>query len=175
VPFWQYLDFTLLLDACFTWAYSPRSRQIWQSWPTMLACTRSPNIPCVIHSLNITYNTHVESFDTTFPPHITLPTTQRTLSPPYELWGLSNPGWDSPPWKFMSLTENYCPLRPTSKKPLSLHSWRPLDYKSHIECTSPSRSTIQYICALPINNINNWLRFHSGNETINEARTELGN
>ena len=27
---------------------------------------------------------------------------------------------------------------------------RYLDYKSHIECISPSRSQIQYICALPL-------------------------
>jgi hypothetical protein len=31
------------------------------------------------------------------------------------------------------------------------HGWAwPLDYKSHIECTSPSRSKVLYICALPI-------------------------
>ena len=40
--------------------------------------------------------------------------------------------------------------RPNSKKPLSLHWWMPLIHKSHIECTSPSRSQIQYICSLPL-------------------------
>jgi hypothetical protein len=38
------------------------------------------------------------------------------------------------------------------------HGWAwPLDYKSHIECTSLSKSKIQYICALPISKqANNW-------------------
>ena len=31
-----------------------------------------------------------------------------------------------------------------------LHSWRPLTHNSRIECTSPSRSEIQYICSLPL-------------------------
>ena len=84
----------------------------------------------------------------------------QTLSPPYELWGVSNPGEGShpakilpPPGIFWNPTKNWCLPRPTSNKILPLHSWRPLDYKSHIECTSPSRSQIQYIhiymCALP--------------------------
>ena len=43
--------------------------------------------------------------------------------------------------------QNCSPSRPKSKKTLSLHSWRPLDYKSHIECTSPSRvSNPIYMC-----------------------------
>ena len=44
----------------------------------------------------------------------------------------------------------WCPPRPTSKKLLPLYSWRLLDYKSHIQCTSPSRPKIQYICSLPL-------------------------
>jgi hypothetical protein len=45
------------------------------------------------------------------------------------------------PGLFWTLIKNYCPPRPTSKKTLPLHSC--------IECTSPSRFQIQYICALP--------------------------
>ena len=55
----------------------------------------------------------------------------------------------APTWEILNLTENYCPTHPTLKKTLLLHSSRPLDYKSHIECTSPLRSQIKYICALP--------------------------
>ena len=33
---------------------------------------------------------------------------------------------------------------------LPLHSWRPFVHKSHIECTSTSRSKIQYKCSLPL-------------------------
>jgi hypothetical protein len=55
----------------------------------------------------------------------------------------------APPGIFPNPPENSCPPRPKTKKTLLLHSWRPLDYKPHIECTSPSRSQIQYICALP--------------------------
>ena len=44
------------------------------------------------------------------------------------------------------------PARPRDfgKNWLLLHSWRSLTHKSHIECTSPSRSKIQYICPLPL-------------------------
>ena len=34
------------------------------------------------------------------------------------------------------------------QKMSSLHSWRPLVHKSHIECTSPWRPKIQYTCSL---------------------------
>ena len=47
----------------------------------------------------------------------------QTLRPPYELWGVSDPGGGSPPAKFLpppeiflNPTENCCPPRPTSKK-----------------------------------------------------------
>ena len=46
--------------------------------------------------------------------------------------------------KFQSPTENCRPPRTTLIKTLSLHSWSPLDYKSCIECTSPSTFIIQY-------------------------------
>ena len=36
-----------------------------------------------------------------------------TLSLPYKLWGVLDPGWGSPLGKFQNLTENYCPPRPT--------------------------------------------------------------
>ena len=76
--------------------------------------------------------------------------TRQTLSTPYELWGGGvKSGRGQPSWENFDMSENCCPTRPTSKKKLPLHSWRPLDYKSHIECTSPSRSKIQYTCALP--------------------------
>ena len=42
-----------------------------------------------------------------------------------------------------------CPLN-LEKKSLLVHSWRLLIHKSHIECTSPSRSKIQYTCSLPL-------------------------
>jgi hypothetical protein len=48
------------------------------------------------------------------------------------------------------------PVPPENKKKLLLHSWRSLDYKSHIECTSPSRSQIQYI----------YVHFHLVNESL---------
>ena len=38
--------------------------------------------------------------------------------------------------------KNYRPSRPTSKKVLPLHSWYML---VHIECTSPSKSKVQYL------------------------------
>jgi hypothetical protein len=66
-------------------------------------------------------------------------------------WGVRS-GVNNPLKNFMHLTEIYCPPRPTSKKYCLCISWRLLDHKSHIECTSPSRSKIQYICALPISN-----------------------
>jgi hypothetical protein len=60
--------------------------------------------------------------------------------------GVSDLGRGSPPRRILNPTENCCPLRSISKKkPLSLHSWRPLHYKSHIDCTLLSRSRIQYI------------------------------
>ena len=51
-------------------------------------------------------------------------------------------------WKksrFFVSDRKLLPARPLLKIPLPLHSWRPLVHKSHIECTSSSRSQIQYI------------------------------
>ena len=63
-------------------------------------------------------------------------------------------GKGSPPKRNLDLldpTEKFCPpARLNSKTPLPLHSWRPLIHKSHIECTSPSRSKIQYTSSLPL-------------------------
>ena len=53
------------------------------------------------------------------------------------------------PLQFSVPARTRLPAHPTQKKSLPLHSWRPLAHKSHIECTSPSRSQIQYICSLP--------------------------
>ena len=63
---------------------------------------------------------------------------------------VSNPDWVTL-YKYLWTRPKYV-ARPAQlqKKILPLHSWRLLDHKSHIECTSPSRSKIQYICALPI-------------------------
>ena len=51
------------------------------------------------------------------------------------------------PWH--ALTMAY--LDPSPPRPgLTLHSWRLLVHITHIECTSFSRSKIQYICSLPL-------------------------
>ena len=68
------------------------------------------------------------------------------VPPPYELWGVSDSNGGNLPGKILTR-----PNHPTSKKALPLHYLRPLDHKSHIECTSPPRSKIQYIGALPSN------------------------
>ena len=87
--------------------------------------------------------------------------------PPYELFGLTDsggPGRPSGKWKFSGPARKLPPdwilffwtrpktaARPPAfeKNSLHLHSWRPLTHKSHIECTSPSRSN-QYIRSLPL-------------------------
>ena len=65
-------------------------------------------------------------------------------------WGFQIRVGAAPLGNFLNPTKNCCPPRPTSKKTLYLHSWTPLDYKFHIESSSPSRSKIQHICAFPI-------------------------
>ena len=75
---------------------------------------------------------------------------RQTVNTPARTFGVVRSGWGSLPKEIFEPTENCCPPRPISKKILPLYSWRPLDYKSHIECTSSSRSKIQYICAVPI-------------------------
>ena len=80
----------------------------------------------------------------------------------------------APPCKFLNLTENCCPSRLTSKKMLRLHSWRLFDCKSYIQCTSPSRSKIQYMY-VHFHEVNKQLierRVHSGSETVNETVTQ---
>ena len=66
---------------------------------------------------------------------------RQTLSPALQTMGGVRSRRGQPSWEFSE---------PDRKKTLPLHSWRPLEYKSHIECTSPSRSKIRYICALPL-------------------------
>jgi len=57
----------------------------------------------------------------------------------------------TPTSNFLNPTENCCPPQPTSKENIALAilkaTW--LQFP-HIECTSPPRFKIQYICALPI-------------------------
>ena len=52
---------------------------------------------------------------------------------------------------FLNLTGNCCPSRLTLKNTLPLHSWRLLVHNFHIECSSPARSEIQYMCTFPLN------------------------
>ena len=75
---------------------------------------------------------------------------RQTVNTPARTFGVVRSGWGSLPKEIFEPTENCCPPRPISKKILPLYSWRPLDYKSHIECTSSSRFKIQYIYAFPI-------------------------
>ena len=52
---------------------------------------------------------------------------------------------------FFNPDQNMFPTPPKfGKKILPLESWKPLVHKTLIECTSPSRSKVQYICAFPI-------------------------
>ena len=70
---------------------------------------------------------------------------QTVTTPAQTFWGvklgLGQPFMDifEPDWNMLLSLSNF------KKKTLPLHIWRPFDYKSHIECTSPSRSKIQYI------------------------------
>ena len=67
--------------------------------------------------------------------------------PPYELFEGGRYRQGQLPKRnqdFLDLIKNLCTPCPTSKKSLPLHFWRPLIDKSHIECTSPSRSKIQH-------------------------------
>ena len=52
--------------------------------------------------------------------------------------------------RFSWSDQSLLPTHLTLKKPLPLHSWKPLIYKSHIECTPPWRSQILHICSLPL-------------------------
>ena len=79
----------------------------------------------------------------------------RTLSPPppTKFSGEEYSGRGSRPTRksrFSVPNQKLSPAHLISKKLLPLHSWRPLIHKSHIECTSPSRSQIQFICSLPL-------------------------
>jgi hypothetical protein len=84
-------------------------------------------------------------------PHKLHTTQRRTLKYPLRTLGVSDPGRGQPsprnfcPPDFFKPARKQMPIPPENKKRLLLHSWRPLDYKSHIECTSPSRSQNQYI------------------------------
>jgi hypothetical protein len=85
-----------------------------------------------------------------------IPFLWRTLSTPLRSnkdsrFGRGQPSREifAPAWIFFKPARKQLPAPPENKKTLLFHSWRPLDYKSHIECTSPSRSQIQYICAIP--------------------------
>ena len=70
-------------------------------------------------------------------------------SPPYKPFrGRNNMSRAATPQRdrdFLDPPENLWPPCLISKKPLPLHSWRPLLHKSHIECISSPRSKIQYI------------------------------
>jgi hypothetical protein len=69
-------------------------------------------------------------------------------------WGGVGVGATTPQkknWDFLNPTKNYCMSCLILKKTLHLHSWRSLVHISHIECTSPSRFRIQFICVLPLN------------------------
>jgi hypothetical protein len=66
------------------------------------------------------------------------------VTPSCELSGVSGSGQGQPPGIFLNPTENFRPAQ-IRKKLLPLHFWRMLDYISHIECTSFSRSKIVYI------------------------------
>ena len=80
---------------------------------------------------------------------------RRTLKSPNKLFGVLNSSEGSHPSRkseFFGPDQKVMPTRLISNKKnsLLLHSWRPLTHKSQIECTSPSRSKIQYICSLPL-------------------------
>ena len=77
----------------------------------------------------------------------------RTLSTPLRTFRTDRFGRAQPP---VREKKHFWPRPKTAARPpafeknsLHLHSWRPLTHKSHIECTSPSRSN-QYIRSLPL-------------------------
>ena len=108
---------------------------------------------------------HTNDLHATFPPprigllsvFVVKGYSWHTLSPLLRTTGMSNPSGGNPsgkrfppPGKFWTQPKIVARPAQLRKKTLPLSSWRPLDYKPHIECTSPSRSKIQYICALPL-------------------------
>ena len=94
---------------------------------------------------------------------------RRTLSSPHELFWGGIFGQGQLPIGFFGPDRKLLSTCPTSKKSLSLHFWRPLIHKSHIKCTSFSRSQIQYIYVHFhwISKQLTWFQFQS--ETTNKA------
>ena len=51
---------------------------------------------------------------------------------------------------FLDYDQKLLPPMPDFEKKMPFHFSRPLVHIAHIECTSSSRSKIQYICSLPL-------------------------
>ena len=79
------------------------------------------------------------------PPVIFKKLTWADVKDPLTNFRVSIPGWAALQRIFWTWPKHVARPTQLQKKILPLHSWRPFDYKSHIECTSPSRSKIVYI------------------------------